>query len=181
MKIFWITILSLVCVYSCETKTKKKEDLVAEASPDTEISEDLILTLSEYYISNPKVLAHHEQNEIIDYAMANGLSLTKTKSGLFYMVTSKGNGAPLSWGEKIKVHYKGEFLNGDQFDSSHKRRRPLEFRIGEMIPAWNEGMKLLAHGDSAILISPSHLAYGKEGLAPLVGPDRVLVFTLEIF
>ncbi len=180
MKPVYFLALSLVLLISCDSNSKGVKKTASIKTQVADVNEEMILELSQYYFSNPKSLAHRQQNEIVDYVMAKGLAVKKTDSGLFYVINNKGAGAPLQWGEKIKVHYRGEFLNGEAFDSSYERAEPLEFRVGEMIPAWNEGMKLLSHGDKAILIAPAHLAYGEEGLAPFVGPDKILVFSLEV-
>ena len=66
---------------------------------------------------------------------------TQTESGLFYSIEEKGEGEQPQKGNTVKVHYKGELLDGTVFDSSFKRNQPIEFSIGvgQVIPGWDEG------------------------------------------
>ncbi len=67
----------------------------------------------------------------------------------------------LAKGNSVKVHYKGELLDGTVFDSSFKRNQPIEFSlgVGQVIPGWDEGIAFLNKGAKATLIIPSDLAY----------------------
>jgi FKBP-type peptidyl-prolyl cis-trans isomerase FkpA len=54
-----------------------------------------------------------------------------------------------------------------------------------VINGWNEGLQLLGAGGKAILLVPSRLAYGEEGLKDgrgreLVPPNQVLIFELQV-
>ena len=65
----------------------------------------------------------------------------------------------------VSVHYKGQLLDGTVFDSSYKRRQPIDFNlgIGQVIAGWDEGIQLLQVGDKARFVIPSNLAYGERG------------------
>ena len=163
------------------------ESTVEEESPfvETPVDEDdLIMRLSLELMANPRSLAEEEQNAIINYAMDEMLDIHRASSGVYYQILKKGEGDHLKWADQISVHYRGYFLDGQEFDSSHRRNKPMKFYIGNMIPGWNEGLQLLQAGSKARLIVPSHLGYGEEGLKDgedyLVPPNRVLVFEVEV-
>jgi len=108
----------------------------------------------------------------------------RSESGLYYIVTSPGNGQKPAAGDRIKVHYKGSLLDGTVFDGSQLAGRdgsPFEFNVGVgmVIPGWDEGLKGMSKGEKGILIIPSALAYGPDGSGP-IPPNSVLRFDLEM-
>jgi peptidylprolyl isomerase len=88
-----------------------------------------------------------------------------TESGLRYIMLEEGSGRTPQTGELVEVHYTGKLADGTQFDSSYDRGKPLRFTLGtgEVIPGWDEGVRLLKEGGQAILIVPPELAYGGRG------------------
>ena len=107
---------------------------------------------------------------------------TQTDSGLFYRVDKAGEGVQPAKGNSVKVHYKGELLDGTVFDSSFKRNQPIEFSlgVGQVIPGWDEGIALLNKGAKATLIIPSDLAYGAAGAGGVITPNATLKFEVEL-
>ncbi len=151
----------------------------------SENEDQVMMRLSTELIPNPELQAHKDHNGIIAFAIDHGLDLQMTRSGLFYVILDKGKNPRLDWGDQIAVQYRGYFLNEQIFDSSCQKGDPLEFYIGNMIDAWNEGLQLVGVGGRILLLSPSRLAYGEEGLTSrsgqeLVPPDEVLVFEVEV-
>jgi len=105
-----------------------------------------------------------------------------TASGLRYKLIQKGNGAKAENGKIVSVHYEGSLPNGQVFDSSYKRREPIDFTlgIGQVIKGWEEGIALLQVGDKARFVIPSHLAYGSAGAGGVIPPDATLIFDVEL-
>jgi len=95
---------------------------------------------------------------------------------------SKGNGESPNKGDMVKVHYKGQLLDGTVFDSSYKRDEPIEFKVGlgQVIPGWDEGVMLLSKGDKARFVIPSGLAYGESGAGGVIPPNATLIFEVEL-
>lgn len=156
-----------------------------EEAPKGVEEDDLMLRLSMDLVANPQTQAQKDQNDIINYAIDELLDVRRTPSGLYYQILETGQGDSLKWADRVRVHYRGYFLDGTQFDSSYRREKPIEFYIGNMIHAWNEGLRLLRIGSKARLLVPSYLGYGEEGLKDdkdqfIVPPDKVLVFELEV-
>jgi len=106
----------------------------------------------------------------------------KTDSGLHYQIIQKGNGATPEKGQTVSVHYKGMFAEGDVFDSSYKRGKPIDFPVGmgNVIAGWDEGILLLKVGDKARFVIPSDLAYGAQGAGGVIPPNATLVFDVEL-
>lgn len=105
-----------------------------------------------------------------------------TDSGLRYKIIQKGSGAKAAKGKKVSVHYSGSLENGMVFDSSYKRKQPIDFvlGIGQVIEGWDEGIQLLQVGDKARFVIPSHLGYGSRGAGGVIPPNATLIFDVEL-
>ena len=103
-----------------------------------------------------------------------------TKSGLVYRSLKDGTGASPAATDRVKVHYKGTFPDGKEFDSSYKRNEPTEFPLNGVIPCWTEGVQLMKTGGKAKLTCPSAIAYGQRGAGGVIPPNATLVFEVEL-
>ncbi len=106
----------------------------------------------------------------------------KTESGLRYKIIQKGNGKQAEKGKTVSVHYTGSLDNGMVFDSSYKRKQPIDFPLGKghVIEGWDEGIQLLQVGDKARFVIPSYLGYGSRGAGGVIPPDATLIFDVEL-
>ena len=119
------------------------------------------------------------QKEMLDKVAAG---YDETASGLRYQILQKGEGKKATKGAGVSVHYKGQLLDGTVFDSSYKRKQPIDFNVGvgQVISGWDEGIQLLQVGDKARFVIPSNLAYGSAGAGGVIPPDATLIFDVEL-
>jgi FKBP-type peptidyl-prolyl cis-trans isomerase FkpA len=104
-----------------------------------------------------------------------------TDSGLQYQVLSKGDGPKPTADQTVRVHYKGQLLDGTTFDSSYDRGEPAVFSLGQVAPGWGEGVQLMPVGSKYKLWIPSKLGYGEQGTpGGPIGPNATLVFEVEL-
>ena len=103
-----------------------------------------------------------------------------TESGLQFESLEKGEGASPTAEDTVTVHYRGELIDGTEFDSSYQRGEPATFPLGNVIPGWTEALQKMQEGGKARLVIPPDLAYGKQGAGNRIGPNETLVFEVEL-
>ena len=103
-----------------------------------------------------------------------------TASGLQYKVLTEGTGPKPSPSSQVVTHYEGTLIDGSVFDSSYSRGEPITFPVGGVIQGWQEALALMPQGSKWQLYIPSDLAYGAAGSPPVIGPNAVLLFTMEL-
>ncbi len=111
------------------------------------------------------------------FAQESGVK--KTQSGLLYKIEKPGTGKIPKDSDTVVVNYKGTLIDGTEFDNSYTRGEPLSFRLGGVIPGWQEGLKHLKKGGKITLVIPPDLAYGKTGM-PGIPPNSTLIFDVEL-
>lgn len=97
-------------------------------------------------------------------------------SGLQYKVVQAGieNGATAAPGQGIAANYHGFFINGETFDSSYNRGRPLEGPSNGFIKGWNEALGEMKVCEARTLYINSDLAYGDNGRGGIPGGSTLL-------
>ncbi len=103
-----------------------------------------------------------------------------TASGLQYKILTPGTGKSPKATDTVLVHYAGTLLNGTEFDSSYKRKEPIEFPLNRVIAGWTEGVQLMSEGAKFRFFIPSKLAYGARGAGGVIGPNQTLIFEVEL-
>jgi FKBP-type peptidyl-prolyl cis-trans isomerase FkpA len=104
-----------------------------------------------------------------------------TASGLVFRSLKDGSGASPAATDVVKVHYRGTFPDGKEFDSSLKRGQPAEFPLNRVIKCWTEGVQKIKVGGKAKLTCPSAIAYGERGTpGGPIPPNAVLQFEVEL-
>ncbi|MFZ4287096.1 FKBP-type peptidyl-prolyl cis-trans isomerase [Variovorax sp. HJSM1_2] len=103
-----------------------------------------------------------------------------TSSGLVFRSLKDGQGASPKASDKVKVHYRGTFLDGKEFDSSYKRGEPISFPLNGVIACWTEGVQMMKIGGKAKLTCPAAIAYGARGAGGVIPPNATLQFEVEL-
>ena len=103
-----------------------------------------------------------------------------TPSGLVYRSLKDGSGASPQASDTVRVHYRGTFPDGKEFDSSYSRGKPAEFPLDRVIRCWTEGLQRMAIGGKARLTCPPAIAYGERGAGGSIPPNATLHFEVEL-
>ena len=104
----------------------------------------------------------------------------RTDSGLIYRSLTEGKGASPTATDTVRVHYRGTFPDGKEFDSSYKRNEPTEFPLNRVIKCWTEGVAKMKVGGKAKLTCPPAIAYGERGAGGVIPPNATLQFEVEL-
>ena len=118
--------------------------------------------------------------DAVTAAAAKEAGAVVTPSGLVYLSLKDGTGASPTADDKVKVHYRGTFPDGKEFDSSYKRGEPIEFPLSGVIKCWTEGVQRMKVGGKAKLTCPAAIAYGARGAGGVIPPNATLLFEVEL-
>lgn len=118
-------------------------------------------------------------NEVTQAAAKEAGAVT-TASGLVYRSLVEGTGPSPAASDRVKVHYKGTFPDGREFDSSYKRGTPIDFPLNGVIACWTEGVQRMKVGGKAKLTCPPGIAYGSRGAGGVIPPNATLQFEVEL-
>ena len=101
-------------------------------------------------------------------------------SGIQYKVLQEGTGNKPALQDKIRAHYAGRLITGQEFDSSFKRNQPFDARITQLIKGWQDVLPMMPVGSRWRLWIPSDLGYGDNGAPPSIPGGAVLEFDIEL-
>jgi len=123
-------------------------------------------------------LASAQSNAAAEAAKEPGAVVTP--SGLVYRSLKDGTGPSPTATDTVRVHYRGTFPDGREFDSSYKRNEAIEFPLTGVIKCWTEGVQKMKVGGKAKLTCPPSIAYGERGAGTAVPPNATLHFEVEL-
>jgi len=120
------------------------------------------------------------QNEAFLAKVDADKDVVKSPSGLRYKIVTPGTDPKPVATSTVKCRYTGKLVDGKVFDSTANRgNEPAEFGLGQVIPAWTEGVQKIGKGGKIVIYAPAALGYGKEGQGPIPG-ESVLEFEVEL-
>ncbi len=107
--------------------------------------------------------------------------MKETKTGLRYEVYHHGEGDSARTGMVAEVTYRALLLDGTQVATTPPgETRPVRIGQDDEVTGLHEALGMLAIGDSARFILPSHLAYGLTGLNKKVPPNAAIFYDLHL-
>ncbi len=158
------------------------EDVLVTSEQASKIQQDFFTRLQAERARKQRELADKNKKEGDEFLAANKEKegVQTTDSGLQYMVLKEGDGPKATARDRVKVHYRGTFIDGTEFDSSYKRDEPSTFGVRGVIKGWTEGLQLMNVGSKYRFFIPPDLAYGPRGSRNNIGPNATLIFEIEL-
>jgi FKBP-type peptidyl-prolyl cis-trans isomerase FkpA len=100
---------------------------------------------------------------------------------MVYRSLREGTGASPTALDRVRVHYRGTFTDGREFDSSYSANEPIDFPLNKVIKCWTAGVQKMKVGGKAKLTCPSATAYGEKGAGNgEIPPNATLLFEVEL-
>ena len=157
--------------------TLNREDVMTKTAAQTYMRQEmeharekaLAIEFADNKAAGEKFLAENKTKEGVQTA----------PSGLQYKIITKGTGTIPADTSKVKVHYKGTLIDGSEFDSSYKRKKPATFRANQVIKGWTEALTMMPVGSKWELYIPYDLAYGSRNTGK-IKPFSALIFEVEL-
>lgn len=102
------------------------------------------------------------------------------QNGMQYEILTDATGIKPKKTDKVKTHYHGTLINGDVFDSSVERGKPIDFPLSNVIKGWQEGIPLMSIGAKYRFYIPQELAYGLQSPSAKIPAGSTLIFEVEL-
>lgn len=122
-------------------------------------------------------------SEYLARLVSKGYNVDTTAEGVYYVPVQAGQGEMPKPGDTLSVIYYGYLITGELFDASvyHAQDSLYTFiyKKDQMIPGWDDIMKIMNKGRRLECIIPSELGYGATG-SGIIPPYSPLVFSLKM-
>lgn len=146
----------------------------SEEKPDPEQYKENLLKVNE-------TLAEIEDRQIEDYIARHGWQMQKSGTGLRYNIYIKTGGAQPVKKSKVVIAYSVSLLNGVEcYNSDNDGLKQFEIGKAQVESGLEQGLCMMHKGEKAILIIPSHLAYGLAGDGNKIPKKATLVYNVEL-
>ncbi|NJD05547.1 MAG: FKBP-type peptidyl-prolyl cis-trans isomerase [Methylococcaceae bacterium] len=100
-------------------------------------------------------------------------------SGVQFKVIKMGTGTQPKDGDIVTVHYRGNLLDGTEFDATPPDQT-VDLNLASLIPGWREALKRMPGGSTWQLFIPPEQGYGPRGAGDAIGPNELLQFEVEL-
>jgi len=164
-----IFILLIFTALSCQ-KNKDKRDSFSTIP----LSMDSLIEMN-------KKMLKKEIQEIEDYVNSNKLDMEKSGSGMFMKMVNDVEGNNASAGERVVFSFRIKSLKGELiYASEESGLRNFVVDQSRVESGLNEAAKRMSLSDSAIIILPPHLAFGRVGDGNKIGRQTTLMYELRL-
>ena len=155
--------------------------LIVSCNQDAKKVEEVKPLSDEELIGINKSNVIEEQEQIADYIQRHRYQMQTSETGLHSLSIAEGKGQTPIFRSSVTMNYTVNFLNGDYCYSSDSSG-VLQFIMGQSDEpsGLQEGLSKMKAGGQALFIIPSYLAYGLTGDGNKIGPNKTLVYQVEL-
>jgi FKBP-type peptidyl-prolyl cis-trans isomerase FkpA len=164
--------LFIIMLYSCNNE--EGETVAVEQTISKKDVKKKIEAANKMYVKR-------ESDEIDQYVKFHEWNMTKTGTGLRYMVIKKGKGKTVLPGMEATINYKVKLLDGTLcYSSDVLGSKTFLVEQDNVESGLHEGIQKLREGDMALFILPSHLAHGLLGDESKIPTHASVVYEIEL-
>lgn len=167
---YLVVIILLLSLFACTNDNDKMEIADENWSKDKSIAMNSEFAGEEEVEIEMFLASHHDWK------------MTKTGTGLRYMIYQKGDGKDSAKvGDIVTVNFEISLLDGEIcYSSSEKGAESFMVEKSDVESGLHEGIQYLCEGDRAKLIIPSRAAHGLIGDTEKIPPLSPLIFDIEL-
>lgn len=159
----------LIIMCSCDNKSQIDSQII-----DKKI-------LRESLIERNIELLSQESKLIDEYVKQNGYDVVRTGTGLRYHIINVGEGDFIKKGDNITLQYELRLLDGKIiYTSENNGLKTFTVGRGGVESGLEEAVLNLKKYSEAILILPSHLAFGFVGDGSRISHREVLIYKIKV-
>jgi FKBP-type peptidyl-prolyl cis-trans isomerase len=128
-----------------------------------------------------KELSKEEKIAIDAYVKRNDFDMIETGTGVRYMIYEKGKGATADTKDIVLIDFDIKLLDGTLCYSSRQTgAEQFVVDYDNVESGLHEAIKYLHQGDKAIIIIPSHRAFGLAGDMDRIPPFSTVVYNISL-
>jgi FKBP-type peptidyl-prolyl cis-trans isomerase len=158
---------------------KKGMDDVLQNKPLSVNDTTIIKRIAAYQLST-----QNERNRLMEEQLFSALKgkagVGALPDGVHYIVIKAGTGIRPTAKDSVVLNAIGMFPDGNVFEDTFKKKKPITTLTGTLIPGLNEAIQLMPEGSAWRIFLPSALAYGPAGLPNVIPSNTALVFDITL-
>lgn len=104
----------------------------------------------------------------------------ETPTGLQYKPIKVGSGSKPAENMVVAAHIKGTLLNGDEFENTFEKGKPIDMPIEGLVVGFREALMMMGVGDVYEFVIPPKLAFGTDGSGSKIPPNSVVILKIEL-
>jgi len=163
-------LIILLFVVSCDASNKNDG---TENNINNKSQKESLIKVNKYLVNS-------ENTEIDNYIRRHKLNVVESGSGLKYQITKHGAGEVAEKGKIVSLNFKTKLITGDViYSSDSSGQKIFEIGHGGVESGLEEAILNMRVGDEAIIIIPSHLAFGLLGDNNKIPPRSTVIYEIE--
>jgi FKBP-type peptidyl-prolyl cis-trans isomerase FkpA len=146
--------------------------------------------LDEQPVSKPPVInplpnvdsveQYRADKALIEQSVTSGKSdVSQSLDGVYYKIISPGSGKSFTVADSVTVHYQLRIFGTPEVISG-SATESYTFPLRSLIKAWQIAVPLVRTGGKIKLVIPSGLGYSIRTRAPMIPPNSILEFEVEV-